>query len=171
MFATVQKACCDTVSIDSYIFKGPKGLFLKAGSQQYCQLVVTSRLTEEIDNQQATADQHSNRLACVLSALDELQERHEVSDSARGRLRGILTAPAEGFSQTPGAVPGGMVRGSGLIRQSSRLSGATTEADNTAHHPKPYAQSCPQTYSHHTNPMLNPVLKPMLNPDQTLLAC
>ena len=59
----------------------------------------------------------------MLSALDELQERREVSDSARGRLRGILSAPLEGFSEASGAVLGGEVRSSGLIRQSSRLSG------------------------------------------------
>ena len=98
---------------------------------------MTRRLTEEIDNQQATADQHSNRLASMLSALDELQERREVSDSARGRLRGILNAPAEGFSGTSGAVPGAMVRGSGLIRQSSRLSGIRSGAYSTDH--KTYA--------------------------------
>ena len=59
----------------------------------------------------------------MLSALDELQERREVSDSARGRLRGILSAPLEGFSEASGAVLGCGVRSSGLIRQSSRLSG------------------------------------------------
>ena len=83
------------------------------------------------------ASQTSRRLTAVMSALDELQERREVSDSARGRLRGILTAPLEGFSaQQPsltaplegvcGQQPlraSSMLRASGMIRQSSRLSG------------------------------------------------
>ncbi len=81
------------------------------------------RLTEELDSQQIAATPHTHRLTAVLSALDELQERREVSDSARGRLRGILTTPSEGFSEAHGAVPGSAVRSSGLIRQSSRLSG------------------------------------------------
>ena len=57
-----------------------------------------------------------------MSALDELQERREVSDSARGRLRGILTAPLEGFSvqQPLQATP---VGAPGMIRQSGRLAG------------------------------------------------
>ena len=84
---------------------------------------MSCRLSEELDEQQAKAAQQSHRAAAMLSALDELQERREVSDSARGRLRGILSAPLEGFSEAPGAVLGGGVRSSGLIRQSSRLSG------------------------------------------------
>ncbi len=85
--------------------------------------VVSCRLNEEVDEQQAKAAQQSHRAAAILSALDELQERREVSDSARGRLRGILSAPLEGFSEAAGAVSGNGVRSSGLIRQSSRLSG------------------------------------------------
>ncbi|DBA84427.1 hypothetical protein WJX77_002493 [Trebouxia sp. C0004] len=83
------------------------------------------RLNEELAEQQASASQQSHRAAAMLSALDELQERREVSDSARGRLRSILSAPLENFSVgTSGAVSGGGVRSSGLIRQGSRLSGS-----------------------------------------------
>ena len=82
--------------------------------------IVSCRLNEHLDEQQAKAAQQSHRATAILSALDELQQRREVSDSARGRLRGILSAPLEGFS---GAVSGGGLRSSGLIRQSSRLSG------------------------------------------------
>ena len=85
--------------------------------------IVSCRLNEHLDEQQAKAAQQSHRAAAILSALDELQQRREVSDSARGRLRGILSAPLEGFSGAPGAVSGGGLRSSGLIRQSSRLSG------------------------------------------------
>lgn len=84
---------------------------------------MSCRVNEELDNQQATAAQQSHRAAALLSALDELQEPREVSDSARGRLRGILSAPLEGISETAGAVSRGGMRSSGLIRQSSRLSG------------------------------------------------
>ena len=79
-------------------------------------------MNEDLDEQQAKAAQQSHKAAAMLSALDELQERREVSDSARGRLRGILSAPLEGFSEASGAVFGAGVRSSGLIRQNSRLS-------------------------------------------------
>lgn len=70
------------------------------------------------------SDHHTHRLASVMSALDELQERRELSDSARGRLRGLLSAPLEQFSGVQGGPAGGLPpRSSGLIRQSSRLSG------------------------------------------------
>ncbi|KAL3145648.1 hypothetical protein ABBQ32_003187 [Trebouxia sp. C0010 RCD-2024] len=83
------------------------------------------RLTEEIANQQVASDHHTHRLASVMSALDELQERRELSDSARGRLRGLLSAPLEQFSGVQGGPAGGLPpRSSGLIRQSSRLSGS-----------------------------------------------
>ena len=85
--------------------------------------IVSCRLNEHLVEQQAKAAQQSHRGAAMLSALDELQERREVSDSARGRLRGILSAPLKGFSGAPGADSGGGLRSSGLIRQSSRLSG------------------------------------------------
>ena len=70
------------------------------------------------------SDQHNHRLASVISALDELQERRELSDSGRGRLRGLLSTPLEHFSGVQGGPAGGVsARSSGLIRQSSRLSG------------------------------------------------
>lgn len=85
---------------------------------------ILRRLTEEVDNQQVASDQHTHRLASVMSALDELQERRELSDSARGRLRGLLSAPLEQFSGVQAGAAGGLpTRSSGLIRQSSRLSG------------------------------------------------
>ena len=84
------------------------------------------RLTEELDSQQVASDQHTHRLASVMSALDELQERRELSDSGRGRLRGLLSAPLKQFSGVLGGSAGGLPpRASGLIRQSSRLSGAS----------------------------------------------
>ena len=85
-------------------------------------IALLCRLTEELDNQQVVAAQHTHRLNSVLSALDELQERREVSDSARGRLRGILSAPLEQFLGGPAGGSAG-VRSSGMICQSSRLSG------------------------------------------------
>ena len=90
------------------------------------------RLAEELDSQQVASDQHTHRLASVMSALDELQERREVSDSGRGRLRGLLSAPLEQFSGVLGGSAGGPTRGlpppgSMLIRQSSRLSGAAAQ--------------------------------------------
>lgn len=88
-------------------------------------VVLLYRLTEDLDNQQVAATQQTHRLNSVLTALDELQERREVSDSARGRLRGILSAPLEQFLGVPGGPAGGLagVRSSAMIRQSSRLSG------------------------------------------------
>lgn len=88
------------------------------------------RLTEELDNQQVASNQHTHRLASVISALDELQERRELSDSGKGRLRGILSAPLEQFPGVLGGSAGGLPpRSSGLIRQSSRLSGAVADPD------------------------------------------
>lgn len=49
-----------------------------------------------------------------------------MSDSARGRLRGILSAPLEGFAPQQGCSPS--MRASGVIRQSSRLSGQSAAA-------------------------------------------
>ena len=90
------------------------------------------RLAEELDSQQVVSDQHTHRLASVMSALDELQERREVSDSGRGRLRGLLSAPLEQFAGVLGGSAGGLPpRGSGLIRQSSRLSGAVAYSSSS----------------------------------------
>ena len=92
------------------------------------------RLTEELDSQQVASDEHSHRLASVMSALDELQERRELSDSGRGRLRGLLSAPLQQFSggSTGGPVGGPPPRGSGLIRQSSRLSGTAAHSASSS---------------------------------------
>ena len=96
------------------------------------------RLTEELDSQQVASDEHSHRLASVMSALDELQERRELSDSGRGRLRGLLSAPLQQFSGgSAGGSAGGSVgglppRGSGLIRQSSRLSGTAAHSASSS---------------------------------------
>lgn len=51
------------------------------------------RLSGDVMSQQELNSQLTHQAAAVLSALDELQERREVSDSARGRLRGILATP------------------------------------------------------------------------------
>ena len=83
-------------------------------------LTTFCRLSEELESQQVMSKQQAHCLAAMLAAIDELQERREVSDSARGRLRGILAAPLGSFG---GGEGGGGVRSSGLIRQSSRLSG------------------------------------------------
>ena len=95
------------------------------------------RLTEELDSQHVASDQHAHRLTSVISALDELQERREVSDSGRGRLRGLLSAPLEQFSGVLGGSAGGSAgslppRGSGLIRQSSRLSGMVARSSSSS---------------------------------------
>lgn len=92
------------------------------------------RLTEELDSQQVASDEHSHRLASVMSALDELQERRELSDSGRGRLRGLLSAPLQQFSggSAGGSVGGLPPRGSGLIRQSSRLSGTAAHSASSS---------------------------------------
>ncbi|KAL0020541.1 hypothetical protein WJX79_010459 [Trebouxia sp. C0005] len=82
----------------------------QAQQQSLNQQLQIQRLNEELDEQQAIAAQRSGQTAAMLSALDELQERREVSNSARGRLRGILSAPLEGFSEASGAVLGGGVR-------------------------------------------------------------
>lgn len=91
------------------------------------------RLTEELDSQQVASDQHTHRLTSVMSALDELQERRELSDSGRGRLRGLLSAPLEQFCGVLGGSAGGLPpSGSGLIRQSSRLSGARVPSSSSS---------------------------------------
>lgn len=93
------------------------------------------RLTEELDSRQVASDQHTHRLASVMSALDELQERRELSDSGRGRLRGLLSAPLEQFCGVLGGSAGSLPpSGSGLIRQSSRLSGAGVHCSSSSLH-------------------------------------
>lgn len=55
-------------------------------------LYLHCRLEEELQSQHEVNTQLRQQAGAALSALDELQARKEVSDSGRGRLRGILSA-------------------------------------------------------------------------------